>query len=68
MENETYEEYFAVGAKIKSGWRCGRYTAQVQESNLEEDIIEVLYFSEPESVYSVCVSEYLSLGKLELAN
>ena len=77
VENETYEEYFAVGAKIKlrwtkeeigdSGWRCGWYTAQVQASNLEEDTIEVLYFSEPESVYSVCVSEYLSLGKLELA-
>ncbi len=75
--HEEYEEYFSIGTKIKirwtkdeigdSGWRCGWYTAQVQEGYLEDDNIQVLYFSEPECVYSVCVSEYLALGKLKLA-
>lgn len=75
--HEEYEDYFSIGTKIKvrwtkdeigdSGWRCGWYTAQVQEGHLEEDVIQVLYFSEPECVYSVCVSEYLALGKLKLA-
>jgi hypothetical protein len=72
-----HEEYFSIGAKIKirwtkdeigdSGWRSGWYTAQVQEGYLEDDNIQILYFSEPECVYSVCVSEYLALGKLKLA-
>lgn len=77
IQDQEYEEYFSIGVKVKirwtneeigdSGWRSGWYTAQVQESHLEDDTIQVLYFSEPECVYSVCVSEYLALGKLKLA-
>ena len=50
-----------------SGWRAGWYCAQVQEPEIEEDNICTVYFTEPNCVYSVYVSEYLANGKLKLA-
>lgn len=74
---ECYEEFVAIGQKIKvkwtkdeigdSGWRAGWYCAQVQEGQIEEDVICIVYFSEPKCVYTLCVSEYLAHGKIKLA-
>ena len=71
------DEYFTVGQKIKvkwtreeigdSGWRAGWYSAQVQEVEIEEDNIRIVYFTEPNCIYTVCVSEYLANRKLKVA-
>ena len=77
IKPDTYEEYFCIGRKIKvkwskdeignSGWKTGWYCAQVQEGHIEEDDITIVYYTEPECVYTLCVSESLALGKLKLA-
>ena len=75
--SDDYEEYFCIGKKLKikwskeelgnSGWTQGWYSAQVQEGHVEDDTVTVVYFSEPKCVYTLCVSEYLALGKLKFA-
>ena len=75
--SDHYEEYFCIGKKLKvksnkeelgdSGWTQGWYSAQVQEGCVEDDTIKIVYLSEPKCLYTVCVSEYLALGKLKLA-
>ncbi len=76
-KSDSYEEYFSIGRKVKvkwskdeignSGWKTGWYCAQVQEGHIEEDDITIVYYTEPECVYTLCVSEFLALGKLKLA-
>ena len=53
-KDEMYEEYFNIGVKVlirwtkeeigDSGWRCGWYSAQVQENSLEDDVIKCCTF------------------------
>jgi hypothetical protein len=47
-----------------SGWRCGWYTAVIQSFSEENDTIDVVYFTEQECVYTLCVSKYIAKGKL----
>ena len=71
------EDFFEVGARVKvrwtkeeigdSGWRCGWYVAEVQKANSMLDQIEVVYISEPESVYKIDVTSMLAKGKLQLS-
>ena len=74
---DEYEEYFCIGRKVKvkwskeelgdSGWRGAWYCAHVQGGHIEDDSINIVYYTEPECVYTLCVSEYLALGKLKLS-
>ena len=48
-------------------WRqWGWYCAQVQEGEIEEDNIRIVYVTKPNCVYSVCVTEHLARGNLKL--
>ena len=75
-DESTYDAYFEIGTRIRvrwtkheigdSGWRSGWYVAEVQGSNILEDTIEVVYISEPESIYTIEVTEFLGQGNLQL--
>ena len=68
------EEFLIIGKRVKvkwskdeigdSGWKCGWYTAVVQSFSEENDTIDVVYFTEQECVYTICVSEYIAQVKL----
>ena len=72
-----FEDFFEVGTHVKvrwtkeeigdSGWRPGWYVAQVQKASSMLDQIEVVYISEPESVYKIDVTSTLAKGKLQLS-
>ena len=49
-----------------SRWRPGWYVAEVQNTNVMLDQIEIIYVSEPESIYKLDVSSMLAQGKLQL--
>ncbi len=71
------DDFFEVRACVKvrwtkeeignSGWRSGWYVAEVQKANPMLDQIEVVYISEPESVYKIDVTCMLAKGKLQLS-
>ena len=75
-DESTYDAYFEIGTRIRvrwtkdeigdSGWRSGWYVAEVQGSNILEDTVEVVYISEPKSIYTIEVTEFLGQGKLQL--
>ena len=75
-DESTYDAYFEIGTRIRvhwtkheigdSGWRSGWYVAEVQGSNILKDTIEVVYISEPESIYTTEVMEFSGQGKLQL--
>ena len=72
------EELFDVGTRVKvlwtkdeigdTGWRSGWYVAEVQQANQMLDQIDVVYISEPESVYTIDVTSMLASGKLQLSD
>jgi hypothetical protein len=39
----------------------------VQGADVLEDTVDVVYGSEPESIYNIDVTEFLTQGKLQLA-
>ena len=49
-----------------TGWSAGWYKAQVQTYCTESDQIQLVYFTEPESVYTLEVTPELYAGKLIL--
>ncbi|CAB3988424.1 Hypothetical predicted protein [Paramuricea clavata] len=71
------EDFMVVEKRIKikwskdeignSGWKYGWYTAMVQGFSIQHDSIDVVYFTEKDCVYTVCVSDLLSKGKLMAA-
>lgn len=78
VETDTgFEDFFEVGTHVKvrwtkeeigdSGWRPGWYVAQVQKASSMLDQIEVVYISEPESLYKIDVTYMLAKGKLQLS-
>ena len=77
IRQTTMNNTFSIGKKLTvkwnkdelgdSGWTQGWYSAQVQEGHIEDDIVKLVYFSEPKCVYTLCVTDYLALEKLKLA-
>ena len=71
------EDFMVVGKRVKikwskdeigdSGWKCGWYTAMVQGFCVEHDSVDVVYFTEKDCIYTVCVSDLISKGKLMAA-
>jgi len=49
-----------------SGWKPGWYQAEVQVLMIALDEISVVYITEPDSVYSLEATMYLSEGKTKL--
>ena len=76
-DDSVQNAYFEVGTPIRVRWtkdkieefewRPGWYVAEVQGGNLLEDRIDVVYVSEPESISTIEVVEFLDEGKLQLA-
>jgi hypothetical protein len=76
-DDSTYNSFFEVGTLLRvrwgkdelgnSGWRPGWYVAEVQGADVLEDTVDVVYVSEPESIYNIDVTEFLAQGKLQLA-
>ena len=76
-DDSVQNAYFEVGTPIRVRWtkdkieefewRPGWYVAEVQGGNLLEDTIDVVYVSEPESISTIEVVEFLDEGKLQLA-
>ena len=71
------EDFMVVGKRVKikwskdeigdSGWKCGWYTAMVQGFCVEHDSVDVVYFTEKDCIYTVCVCDLISKGKLMAA-
>ncbi len=48
-----------------SGWQLGWYAAEIQAYDSDSDTATVMYVAEPGSVYSIQVTPYITLGKIE---
>ena len=70
--NGHQSDDFMVVGKIKwskneigdSGWKCGWYSAMVQGFCIDDDSIDVVYFTEKYCIYTVCISDLISKEKL----
>lgn len=49
-----------------SGWRCGWYVAYVQAYDEENDNLTLEYLSELCITYTVDITKYIHMGKIQL--
>ena len=69
------EKYFEIGTLVKvkwsndqlgTGWKPGWYTATVQSSDMDNDLIHIIYHSEKDIVYPMEVTPSISSGRIKL--
>ena len=76
IPKEPYEEYFEIGTKVSVKWtsqdigdtgrKPGWYTAEVQDSSIDNDWIKIEYSSEPGRLYKLDVTSHLAKGQIKM--
>ena len=72
---DLYDQVTEIGASISikwtrdevkgSGWKAGWYGAEVQAFDPDRDEVTIIYKREPTVVYSECVTQLISEGKVK---
>lgn len=74
---DLYDQISEIGASLKikwskdevkeSGWKAGWYHVEVQAVDPDRDEITLIYKKEPTVIYTECVTQLISEGKVKKA-